>query len=110
MPPTLNLPFPAENLYEANQKGARRELRSKFTGQLAKQVEKNAFLEEYLNAIPIKKIGVPDYYEQLSRKLRDLEERNLIYPINGGLFVHIYPITRASATGISPSSPTCRWI
>jgi len=105
MPPTLNLPFPAENLYEANQKGARRELRSKFTGQLAKQVEKNAFLEEYLNAIPIKKIGVPDYYEQLSRKLRDLEERNLIYPINGGLFVHIYPNNKGERDWYIPIQP-----
>jgi len=48
-------------------------------------------LHEYLHWLPLDDIGIPDYYPKLSRNLRDLEERNLIYPTKGGLFIHVYP-------------------
>jgi flagellar protein FlaI len=41
--------------------------------------------------VPMDEVGVPEFYPKLSRGLSDLEELNLIYPIDGGLFVHIYP-------------------
>ncbi len=50
------------------------------------------FLYEYLHCVPMGEIGIPDYYPRLSRKLRNLEMRNLIYPIEGDLFVHVYPV------------------
>jgi flagellar protein FlaI len=52
----------------------------------------NSFLHKYLHWLPLDDIGIPDYYPKLSRNLRDLEERNLIYPTKDGtLFIHIYP-------------------
>jgi len=49
------------------------------------------YLADYLSYVPIDKIGVPDYYPKLTRNLKDLEERNLIYKASENLFVHIYP-------------------
>jgi len=51
----------------------------------------NNFLHEYVHWLPLDDIGIPDYYPKLSRNLRDLEKRNLIYPTKGGLFIHVYP-------------------
>ena len=64
---------------------------SLFPKPLRRACAKNGFLAEYLKYVPLDEIGVPDYYPRHSRGLSDLEDRNLIYPIEGGLFVHIYP-------------------
>ena len=49
------------------------------------------FLAEYLDWVPVDEIGVPDYHPRLVRSMKDLEERNLVYAIKGGLFIHLYP-------------------
>ena len=59
--------------------------------ELRQACEEHPFLADYVGRLPIDEIGVPDYYPKLSRRLKDLEERNLIYPIEEGLFVHVYP-------------------
>ncbi len=48
-------------------------------------------LQAYLSALPIDEIGVPVYVPKLSRSLQDLPSRNLIYPVDNGMFIHIYP-------------------
>lgn len=53
--------------------------------------EQNNFLAEYLHHLPMYEIGVPAYYVKLSRKLSGINVTNLIYPIEGGLFVHVFP-------------------
>lgn len=59
--------------------------------KLQKACDEHPYLADYLRCVPIDEIGVPDYYTKLSRRLKDLEERNLIYATQEGLFVHIYP-------------------
>lgn len=49
------------------------------------------YLEEYLRRIPLDEAGIPAYYAKPNRGLAQLANRNLIYPIDQGLFVHIYP-------------------
>ncbi len=51
--------------------------------------KQNSHLRDYLRAIPIEDIGVPEYYEKLSRSLSD-GHKNLIYPVSENVFVHIY--------------------
>jgi len=46
-------------------------------------------LLEYMHMLPINETGIPEYFPKLSGKLRDKNKLNLIYPIEGGLFVHI---------------------
>ena len=48
---------------------------------------------EYLGSLPVDQIGIPDYYPHLSKTLRTLEYRNLIYPVNKNTFIHLYPDT-----------------
>ncbi len=51
--------------------------------------KQNSHLKDYLQAIPIEEIGVPEYYEKLSRSLSD-GQKNLIYPVADNVFIHIY--------------------
>jgi len=85
------LPFSYEKLKGTRDHGPDDNLQSVLPKRLWKACEKADFLSDYLHCIPMDEIGVPDYYPKLSRRLTDLEVHNLIYPIQGGLFVHIYP-------------------
>ncbi len=49
----------------------------------------SVYLLEYLHSVPLETIGVPDFYPSLDRKLGDLDAKNLIYPVEGGLFTHV---------------------
>ena len=58
--------------------------------QLQEHSKDQEHLWEYLGRLPVNEIGVPEYYPSLSRDLRELTNRNLIYPLGKGVFVHIY--------------------
>lgn len=75
--------------------------------KLRQACEENPFLADYVHHLPIEEIGVPDYYPRLSEKLKglELEERNLIYPIGDGLFVHVYPDLNAERDIYIPIEP-----
>ena len=59
--------------------------------KLREECKEKAHLWDYLHLLPIEKVGVPEYYETLTRGMSDMENRNLIYPVGGGIFIHIYP-------------------
>jgi flagellar protein FlaI len=63
----------------------------RFPPELRQACEESSLLMEYVHHLPVDDIGLPDYYEKLSRSLQNLEVRNLIYPTGEDLFVHIYP-------------------
>jgi len=57
-----------------------------------KYANKNPHLLEYLHMVPIDDIGVPKFYPELPKKLKELKNPNLIYPIkNSPILIHIYP-------------------
>ena len=58
---------------------------------LQKESKDSEFLLDYIHMLPIDELGIPEYYDTLDRKLGDMKNPNLIYPIGGGLYVHIYP-------------------
>jgi flagellar protein FlaI len=68
-----------------------RELMGKLSPELQAECAKSPFLMKYIANLPIDEIGVPSYYPKLKRSLGGLEYRNLIYGIDEGLYVHIYP-------------------
>ena len=53
--------------------------------------KKSEFLLDYIHVLPVEEMGIPEYYEELDRKLGDKKDPNLIYPIGGGLYIHIFP-------------------
>ena len=46
-------------------------------------------LLEYLHMVPVNDVGIPEYFPVLSAKLKDKKKLNLIYPVDGGVFIHI---------------------
>jgi archaeal flagellar protein FlaI len=85
--------------------GPRCSLRPILPKELMQACEENAFLADYLHQVPMGQIGVPQYYAKISRDLSYLERRNLIYPIDNGLFVHIYPNDKGERDFYIPIEP-----
>ena len=88
---TVVLPFPTEGKVDVQ--GTELlggELYEKLPSSLKTVVENYPHLLEYLHLVPISQVGMPEYYPELSRKLGDIKEPNLIYPTNReGIFIHI---------------------
>jgi flagellar protein FlaI len=87
---TKGLPFQRRNFNEGFQWGQTARSPA-YSPELQAACTATPFLGEYVECLPVSDIGVPIYYPKLSRQLQKLEVRNLIYPIAGNLFVHIYP-------------------
>ncbi len=58
---------------------------------LQREAEANSFLLDYIHMLPVEQFGVPEFYSELTRNMGDIKNPNLIYPIGGGLYVHIFP-------------------
>lgn len=75
--------------------------------KMKKEAEKNLHLLEYLHIIPLDKIGLPKFVSKLSdEKHRHLENPNLIYPADEGIYVHIYPDESDVRNYYIPIEPT----
>src|SRR5664279_2399067 len=61
--------------------------------ELRTACEDAEYLFDYLQYVPIKDVGVPQYYIKPPRNLGQGTTRNIIYPTKDGLFVHIYADT-----------------
>ena len=72
-------------------KGFNTPLFCKLSPQLQEQSQAHGHLWEYLHSVPVDQIGIPDYHPRLSRSMSDIQYRNLIYPVDNGTFVHLYP-------------------
>ena len=59
--------------------------------KLQAEVEKAEHLMDYIHDLDFETIGIPEYHPELDRKAGDMKNPNLIYPIHGGLYVHIFP-------------------
>ena len=51
--------------------------------------QENPHLLQYLHMLPLDKMGIPQYYEKVTRSLKGTKDPNLIYNVGGGVFVHI---------------------
>ncbi|MHC1635617.1 MAG: type II/IV secretion system ATPase subunit [Candidatus Methanospirareceae archaeon] len=54
-------------------------------------VKRNRHVLQYMHMIPIEEIGTPKFYTELTRKMRDMKNPNLIYPVDDNIAVHICP-------------------
>jgi flagellar protein FlaI len=99
------LPFPRENFDKARQ--GESVLRMEHLSPLLREVaEANTHVWEYLQALPIEEIGVPTYYPKLTRKMKKMRIRNLIYPTaDETVFIHIYPDTKSERDYYIPIEP-----
>jgi len=62
---------------------------SKLPAEFQEVCKDNPHLLQYLRVLPEDKIGIPQYYEKVTRALKGTKDPNLIYNVGGGVFVHI---------------------
>jgi archaeal flagellar protein FlaI len=69
-------------------------------------VQKNPHLLRYLNLIPVKEHGVPQYHNKLDKKILAANKNpNVIYPVKGGIFTHILHDTNDGRDTYIPIEP-----
>ena len=90
--PELVLPFEPIEITETHEEMLAGGLFARLSEELQEAAKKQSFLLEYLHMIPIEEIGVPRYFETLAKSLSDEKNPNIIYPTEGGIFIHIYPM------------------
>ncbi|MEE9399123.1 MAG: type II/IV secretion system ATPase subunit [Dehalococcoidales bacterium] len=87
---TIVLPFSSENKVVADGEDLfNSDLFKTLPPPFKKVIKDNPHLLEYLNLVPISQVGVPRYCPELSRNMGDDKEPNYIYPLGGGIFIHI---------------------
>ncbi|MCK4274639.1 MAG: hypothetical protein KAW90_07065, partial [Dehalococcoidales bacterium] len=62
---------------------------SKLPEDFQEVCQENPHLLQYLRMLPEDKIGIPQYYEKVTRALKGTKDPNLIYNVGGGVFVHV---------------------
>jgi len=84
------LPFPRENTIDNHGEGFHTcELYQKFSPQLQQVTEQYPHLFEYIHWLPIDEVGIPRYFPRLTRKMENIKEPNIIYPLTEGIFAHV---------------------
>jgi len=87
----VGLPFAAEDQTVEDCAAATCSIRSLLPEELAQTADASPHLMHYLHLAPLKDLGIPEYYEKVTRQLATLEKKNLIYRVDDELFVHIFP-------------------
>src|SRR5690554_3318772 len=100
------LPFPRENFDKGREGGSILRL-DHLSPALREIAESKSHIWEYLQALPVEEIGVPTFYPKLSRKMKKMKVRNLIYPTtNEDVFIHIYPDAKSERDYYIPIEPS----
>ncbi len=73
---------------------------------LQEACKQNKHLLEYLRLIPVETVGVPEYCPKLTRTQADQQQKNLIYPISGDIYVHIYSEPGGGRPNYIPIEPS----
>jgi flagellar protein FlaI len=74
--------------------------------ELREEAERAPHLMSYLHKVPLAEHGVPTFYPQISRKMGDIKDPNLIYPVGNDTFIHIFPDTSGARNFYIAIEPT----
>ena len=103
----MALPFDTVNNADSHEGGqATCPLHGLLSEPLRERTEQTSHLMDYLHMVPIGEVGVPDFYPELSHKLGDIKQPNLIYPVAEHIFIHIYPDPQDVRDYYIPVEPT----
>jgi len=67
--------------------------------------QENRHLWDYLCLLPLDEIATPEYCTELKRSHGDGKEHNLIYPIGGDIFIHLYSVPGGGRPNYIPIEP-----
>ena len=102
---TSSLPFPREN-FELARQGQSKLNFADLSPALQEIALAKPHVLHYLQALPVDEIGVPAYYPKLTRKMKKMRVRNLIYPTgHDDVFVHIFPDNKSERDYYIPIEP-----
>lgn len=82
-------------------------LLSQLEGSFAKVVEEHPHLHRYLHDFVKSRsaLGLPVYIEKLTRELGRTKKYNYLYPIGGGMFIHVYKSQQEAYGTYHPIEP-----
>jgi flagellar protein FlaI len=89
--PYVRIPFPETEQAQETHSESSCPICSAISPELKEQAQEHAHLFRYLHMVPVEEFGVPQYQEKLDRKMGDIEQPNIIYPVGDAIFAHIYP-------------------
>jgi flagellar protein FlaI len=87
------LPFEAPEQTDVHNGGTSVQcpLHNLLSPELRDRAEQSPHLMNYLHRVPMAEYGVPEFFPEINRKMGDMKDPNLIYPVNGDTYVHIFP-------------------
>ncbi|MFC1869705.1 type II/IV secretion system ATPase subunit [Chloroflexota bacterium] len=71
--------------------------------------KENLHLLHYLHALSQAGMSLPDYHESPDRSMKNLKNRNLIYSVGGGVFVHVLANAEDIRDRYIPVEPSLFW-
>ena len=89
--PYVRIPFPETEQAQEGHSESGCPVCSAISPELKEQAQEHAHLFRYLHMVPVEEFGVPQYQEKLDRKMGDIDQPNIIYPVGNATFAHVYP-------------------
>lgn len=77
---------PEEDHIETYEESLEKGLDYESLAQARQEVE---HLDKYLNELP-RDLQIPEYQKELKQEVGDMKEYNVIYPVGGNLFIHVF--------------------
>jgi archaeal flagellar protein FlaI len=74
--------------------------------QLQEVCQTKLHLLQYLKAVPLDQIGMPQYYQKLNRNLKSMKNRNLIYEVDDEVYIHVLANTEDIRDFYIPVEPS----
>jgi flagellar protein FlaI len=74
--------------------------------ELQKTCQESRHLWDYLCRLPLDEIPIPEYCTKLKRSHGDQQQHNLIYPVGGDIFIHIYSDPDGGRPNYIPIEPS----
>jgi flagellar protein FlaI len=103
--PYVRIPFPeTEQSQEAHSEGSC-PICSAISPALKEQAQEHGHLFRYLHMVPVEEFGVPQYHEKPDRKMGEIEQPNIIYPVGDATFAHIFPDPQDARNYYIPVEP-----
>jgi flagellar protein FlaI len=109
MPQRLPFDVPDEVDDHRNGGAAQCPIHNLLAPELRDQAERAPHLMAYLHKVPFAEFGVPEFYPEVNRKMGDMKDPNLIYPVGSNSFIHIFPDSaeaRSFYIAIEPGTDT----
>jgi flagellar protein FlaI len=103
--PYVRIPFPETEQPQEGHSESSCPVCSAISPALKEQAQEHAHLFRYLHMVPVEEFGVPQYQEKLERKMGDIEQPNIIYPVGDATFAHIYPDPQDARNYYIPVEP-----